>query len=127
MAAAFSGALVGLKLPSAYRLGSVGWSSLRVGAAATSVKSSAGQLYGYYIYNSNASAVYVQIFNTASGSVTLGTTAPVLSLGIPTGSAANVSIVGGLAFGTAISWACTTTRAGSSAPSNTCDANFFYK
>jgi hypothetical protein len=98
-----------------------------IGATATSVKSSAGQVYGWYIFNSNSSTVYVQIFNVASGSVTLGTTSPTMSLGIPAGAAANVEFVNGIAFGTAITVAVTTARAGGTGPSNTVDLNILYK
>lgn len=92
----------------------------------TSVKASAGQLYGWYIYNANASAVYCQIFDLATGSVTLGTTTPKLSFGIPAGSAANVGLDVGIAFGTAISIAFTTTRAGLTAPASSVDYNFLH-
>lgn len=97
-----------------------------IGATATSVKSSAGQIYGWYIGNSNTSAIYVQIFNVASGSVTLGTTTPDMSLYIPASGGANVSFAGGIAMGTAITVACTTTRTGSTAPASTVDLNIFY-
>lgn len=92
----------------------------------TSVKASAGQLYGYYIYNPNASVAYCQIFDLATGSVTLGTTTPKLSFGIPASSAANVTFPSGVAFGTAISIAFTTTRAGSTAPGSSVDYNFYH-
>jgi len=98
-----------------------------IGATATSVKASAGQVYGWYFYNPNASVAYVQFFNTASGSVTLGTTTPVYSLGIPAGSAANVEMSNGIAHSTAITIAVTTTRAGSTGPGSTVDYNVFYK
>ena len=38
------------------------------------IKASAGKLKGYYIYNPNAAAAYVNVYNTAQGSVTVGTT-----------------------------------------------------
>ena len=96
-------------------------------ATATSVKGSAGQVYGWYFYNPNASVAYVQFFNTASGSVTLGTTAPVYSLGIPATSGANVELSNGIAHSTAITIAVTTTRAGSTSPGSSVDYNIFYK
>jgi hypothetical protein len=96
-------------------------------ATATSIKASAGQVYGYYFYNPNASVAYVQFFNTASGSVTLGTTAPVYSLGIPASSAANVQFACGVAHSTAITIAVTTTRAGSTSPGSSVDYNVWYQ
>jgi len=96
-----------------------------VGATATAIKASAGQLYGYHLFNTTAAVAYVQIFNVASGSVTLGTTAPTMSIGIPASGGVTVHWDKGIAFGTAISFACTTTRTGSTGA--TCDVNFFYK
>jgi hypothetical protein len=96
-----------------------------VGATATAIKASAGQLYGYHLFNTTAAVAYVQIFNVASGSVTLGTTAPTLSIGIPASGGVTVNFDKGIAFSTAISFACTTTRTGLTGA--TCDVNFFYK
>lgn len=95
-----------------------------VGGTATAIKASAGQLYGYHLFNTTAAVAYVQIFNVAVASVTLGTTAPTLSIGIPASGGVTVNFDKGVAFGTAISYACTTTRAGSTGA--TCDVNFFY-
>lgn len=92
-----------------------------------SVKAGAGKLGGWYIYNPNASVAYVQIFNVASGSVTLGTTTPTLSLGIPASSAANLMNGEGIDFSTAISIAATTTATGSTAPGTGLVTNFLYK
>jgi hypothetical protein len=97
-----------------------------VGATATAVKVSQGRLYGWEIFNSNAAAIYVQFFNLGTGSITLGTTAPFFSLGIPAGSAANVFSTIGMGFSTAISFACTTTRTGSTSPASTVDTNFWF-
>jgi hypothetical protein len=98
-----------------------------IGATATAIKTSAGQLYGWFLFNSNTSTIYIQIFNRLPGNVTLGTTAPDLVLAIPAGSAANFEAVNGLAFSTAISFAVTTTRSGSTAPTNPADVNFWLK
>lgn len=97
-----------------------------IGATATSVKSSAGQIYSIYCFNNNTAVSYLQIFNTASGSVTLGTTAPVASFGIPPGGGFTKDIPSGWAFGTAITVAVTTTRSGSTGPTNTVDLNIWY-
>lgn len=97
-----------------------------IGATATAVKASAGQLYGLSIFNSNTSPVYMQFFNTAVGSVTLGTTAPVKSIGIPAGAALVRDIGNGIAFSTAITIAFTTTRAGATGPAATVDYNVEY-
>lgn len=92
----------------------------------TQVKSSLGQVYGWHIFNPNAATVYVQFFNTANGSVTLGTTTPVISIGIPASGAIQAVWPIGLGFNTAINVAVTTTRAGSTAPASSVDLNIFY-
>jgi hypothetical protein len=82
----------------------------RLLAAATtnaqSVKASAGQLYGYYIYNASTSAKFVKLYNKASAP-TVGTDTPVITLPIPAGSAANMDFVEGIAFATGIALAIT--------------------
>ncbi len=67
---------------------------------ATNVKASAGQLFGYYIYNSNAAARKVVIHNTA-GTPTAGA-GVILAIVIPGSSAANVEFTNGIAFATGI-------------------------
>jgi hypothetical protein len=92
----------------------------------TTVKSSAGELGAYHCLNPNASAAYVQIFDT-SGAVTLGSTVAVLSLGLPASSGGNLEWTIGLHFNNAIKVAATTTATGSTAPSTAVDCNFAYK
>lgn len=91
------------------------------------IKGSAGQLYGWYIYNPNSSAVYVNLYNTAAAGVTVGTTNPVMNFAIPATSGANVLNPLGITFSTAMSASCTTTGGGNSAPATACEAMFFYK
>lgn len=92
----------------------------------TAIKGSAGQVYGYDLHNPNAAISYVQFFNAATGSVTLGTTSPFMSIGIPANSRAALEFPHGVAFGTAISVAATTTRTGSTAPSSPVDINILH-
>ena len=98
-----------------------------IGATATAVKASAGQIYHYYIFNPNVYTVYCQLFDVAAASVTLGNTAPTLSFGIPAGLGCNCSIPCGMAFATAIAVAFTTGRATNGAPASTVDYNFGIK
>jgi hypothetical protein len=96
-------------------------------STAQAIKGTAGVLYGYFIYNPNTSAVYVQFYNTASGSVTVGTTNPLFMLTIPPTAAANLWMQpGGITFGTAMSWAATSTAGGNGAPSTALDAVAWY-
>lgn len=94
---------------------------------AQAIKASAGKLGGWFIYNPNASAVYVPIYNVASGSVTVGTTNPLMVLTIPAASATNLEMVNGITFDTAIAAAAATTGGGATAPGTALEANFFFK
>lgn len=91
------------------------------------IKASAGTLKGYYIYNPNSSAQFVQFYNVAAASVTVGTTNPLFMLTIPATSAANLWLTDGIAFSNAgWSWAATSTAGGNGAPSTALDAVCWY-
>jgi hypothetical protein len=112
--------------------GTTGWSvaSGSIGATKTDIgtANTAGQVGGWYFYNANSSVAYVQFFNAQASAVTLGTTTPIYSLGIPATSGANIPAgLLGINHSTAICIAITTTRAGSTGPSSTVDYNIFYK
>ena len=79
---------------------------------ASTVKASAGNFYGYLVTNTNASVCYLQVFNTTTP--TLGTTAPIISMGIPASGAANVQFPFPVNFSTAIAVASTTASKGAS-------------
>jgi hypothetical protein len=94
------------------------------------VKATAGQVFGWYIQNKNAATLFVKFYNATAANVTVGTTTPVMTLPIPTGSAANVMSDIGIAFSTAITVAATTgvADADTGAPAaNDCIVNIFYK
>lgn len=67
---------------------------------ATNIKNSAGNVYGWYIYNSNAAARKVVFHNTA-GTPTAGASV-YFSLVIPPTSGANVELTNGIQFSTGI-------------------------
>lgn len=67
---------------------------------ATSVKASAGQLYGWFVYNSNAAARKLAFHNTA-GTPTAGASV-FFSIVIPPTSGANVEYTNGVTFSTGI-------------------------
>jgi hypothetical protein len=102
-------------------------SSTALTSTAQAIKASAGTLTGYYIYNPNATAAFVNFYNVASGSVTVGTTAPLFHLAIPATSAANLSYTFGPAFSTAISWSATATAGSNTAPTTALEAVAWYK
>jgi hypothetical protein len=74
---------------------------------ATSVKASAGQVYAIQVFNSNAAARYLKLYNKASAP-TVGTDTPVKVFMIPTGGGAIPLWDKGLAFSTGIAFATTT-------------------
>ncbi|HKX73547.1 MAG TPA: hypothetical protein VJM32_06010 [Candidatus Saccharimonadales bacterium] len=91
------------------------------------VKASAGNFGGYMVYNPNPAATYIQVFDVASGSVTLGVTAPTYVITIPPASGANVEFTLGITHATAITLAATTTATGSAAPASALTGFFLYK
>lgn len=98
-----------------------------VGGKAVTLKSGPTGLNGWYLFNSNATTVYLQIFDAHSDSeIILGQTTPLLSLGIPAGSAANVLVDCIRDFVKGLVIAATTTRAGAVAPALTVDFNLFF-
>lgn len=123
---------VGLVVPTPGTTG--GWSKVKYAAQTTTVqtvKGTAGNFGGYYIFNPNSSVAYVQIFDAATAtSITLGTTVPDMVLGIPGGSAgvaANLEITCGVNMTNGIKLAVTTTALGLTAPAVGLDMTIFYK
>ena len=95
---------------------------------ATSAKASAGQVFGWYLYNDNAAERYFKLYNKASAP-TVGTDTPVITIPIPAGSAANVFTETGIAFATGIAYAVTTAAADSdtgAVAANEIIINLFY-
>lgn len=95
---------------------------------ATVVKNSAGQLFGWYIYNSNAAARKVA-FHNASSTPTAGASV-FFSVVIPATSGANVEFTNGIEFSTGISITTVTGLADSDSTgvaANDLIINLFYK
>lgn len=104
--------------------------SLDLDESEEDVKTSAGKVYGWYMYNNASSVRYVKLYNDTAANVTVGSTAPVLTVPLPASSGANVEYTNGIPFSTAISAAATTGVADSDtgAPSaNDVVVNIFYK
>lgn len=106
------------------------YSVISSGAAnqdAASIKSSAGQVYGYALFNTTSSARYVKLYNT--GSPTSSST-PVFRVYLPPTGGANVSLPDGFPFGTAIGIRITTGAADNdvgACSANDVLANVWYK
>lgn len=92
----------------------------------TAIKASAGQLGYMNCYNPNSAVAYIQVFNVAAGSVTLGTTAPTEFLPIPPALFNGFQASVGHQYGTAISYASTTTPTGSTANSSPVSCSYGY-
>lgn len=97
-------------------------------ATAVAVKTSAANLYGWDFMSLAAAAnIFVQFFDLPVASVTLGTTTPRISVGIPNGQGKVLSPVTPTTYVNAITVACTATATGSGAPGGNCIANIFLK
>src|SRR4030042_652964 len=81
--------------------------NLDIDQAGVNIKSSAGQVYGWYLYNNAVTTRYVKLYNKATAP-TVGTDTPVMTIGIPPGSAANVEYNIGIPFATGIGIGATT-------------------
>ena len=94
---------------------------------AVEIKPIAGMVAKLYCYNPIASAVYVQFFDAKAANVTVGTTTPKQSYGIPASSSSGfvMSPVGDW-YATAISVAATTTATGGSSIGEALTCNVSY-
>jgi hypothetical protein len=95
----------------------------------TAVKTSAGNLYGFDFVNTGNASAFVQLFDAAAGSVTLGTTPAKMAKWVPAGGSWEEKFggEGKIAFGTAITMAATTTASGNTAPGTGILANVTFK
>ena len=94
------------------------------------VKASAGQLFGFFLYNLATATRYIKFYNDTVANVTVGTTTPVLTIPLDADQGATVEFTNGIAFSTAITLAATTGVADNDtgAPgANEVIANVFYK
>ena len=94
------------------------------------IKGSAGQLFGFFLYNLAAASVYIKFYNATAAAVVVGTTTPVLTIPLDADQGAVVEFTNGIAFSTAITVAATTgiADADTGAPgANEVIANVFYK
>lgn len=98
------------------------------------IKASAGQVYGMWFTNTATTTRFLKFYNATAANVTVGTTTPVLTLGLPGNTSDDISGVFsstiGIAFDTAITVAATTGIADNDtgAPAaNDVLVNIFYK
>lgn len=91
------------------------------------LKAAAGSLYGFDIINDNVAAMYVQLFDLATGGVTVGVTAPKMVLIIPPHGAQSVMYTFPVSFATAMTYACTDTATGAGDPTTGLTLTWYYK
>lgn len=104
--------------------------SLDIDETEEDVKTSAGNVYGYYFGNVVASIRYLKFYNATAANVTVGSTTPVLTFPLPASSSGHIAFPYPISFGTAITVACTTgvADADTGAPgANDVIINVFYK
>jgi hypothetical protein len=92
-----------------------------IGSTALAIKATSTTLYYLDIDNTaNAAISYLKLYNLASGSVTVGTTAPDWIIMIAASTRLTIPIPAGTAFGTALAAACLTAggTAGTTAPTS---------
>lgn len=101
-------------------------------ATAEAGRTIGGYIKKLHVINPNVTDAYLQLFDLAVADVTLGTTTPKVSFLIPAGSGgasgayADDFGVDGLHFQTAITYACTTTATGNTAPTTGLILNVVY-
>lgn len=103
------------------------YSNTALSSTKQAVKTSKARLYGWNISNPNGSDVFVQFFDLASGSVTVGTTTPTFAVWIPPSGGIDGNWTFGIEFETAVTIAATTTATGSTAPGSALNCNLFYR
>lgn len=100
--------------------------------AKVAISATPAQIYGWYLFNAAASpnVRYFKFYNATSANTTVGTTAPFMTVPVPSGAGANVSFAEGIQFTNAITAACVTGVADNStgAPgTNDCIVDILYK
>lgn len=125
---------MGQNIPPLDRGGLLVFRSIDLDESEEQVKGSAGQVYGLWFTNTATSTRYLKFYNATEANVTVGTTTPVITLGLPGNTTDEISGVFstayGLQFDTAICVAATTGLADNDtgAPAaNDVLVNIFYK
>ena len=107
----------------------LGWNVFAAGSLSgtpVQAKAGPGTFGGYYVYNPNASAVFVQVFALPAAQVVPGTTPPVLSFGIPASGGANLEISNGAVMAGGMSFLASASYNGATGPATPVNAYFFY-
>jgi len=89
------------------------------------------RLYGLEVSNPNSADAYLQLFDLATGDVTVGTTTPKQSYLVPAGDGTldggiDMFFTDGMQFEVALTYACTTTATGNTDPTTGLVLNFWF-
>jgi hypothetical protein len=93
---------------------------------ATAVKGSSGRIYKIHLFNPNTADAYVQLYDLATGSTTVGTSTPTWTWWVSGGGAIDDSLTIPIGGATALTVAATTTITGGTAPSTGLLVEFGY-
>lgn len=81
--------------------------NINLGASGVNIKSSAGQIYGWFLFNNAASVRYVKLYNKASNP-SVGFDTPFMTIPLPAGGGANVNFTSGITLSNGIGIGATT-------------------
>lgn len=95
-------------------------------ATKATVKSGRSRLYGFSLYNPDASFTFVQVFDALEDNVTVGTTASKTTFAVPATSQVTVMFPYPVEFNTGIVVAAATTATGNTAQSTGLLTNLYY-
>ena len=81
--------------------------NINLGSSGVNIKSSAGQIYGWFLFNTSASIRYVKVYNKSS-SPSVGSDTPFMTIPLPSGGGANVNFTSGITLSSGIGVGATT-------------------
>lgn len=114
-------------VPSADSPGVLTFRSADIDETEEDVKTSAGKLMGYAVYNDHSAEVHLQFWNATAANTTPGTTVPLLTFPIAGGASAHIMFENGITFDTAITVGATAGFSDAAAPGSTVSGTVFYK
>ena len=87
--------------------------NINLGAAGLGIKTSPGQIYGWFLFNTSSAIRYVKLYNKSSAPI-VGIDKPFMTIPLPAGGGANVNFTSGIYFSKGIGVGATTGVADSS-------------
>ena len=81
--------------------------NINLSTTGVTIKSSAGQIYGWFLFNRSSAVRYVKLYNKASSPI-VGSDTPFMTIPLPAGGGANVNFTSGITFSKGIGVGATT-------------------